>query len=93
MCLGVPARIVAITDAERMLATADTQGVPRTINIACVAAEGAPLSDCIGLWVLVHTGFAIARLDAEDARLTLDLLRQLDEAAVAGTFDHRRHME
>lgn len=93
MCLGVPARILAITDAERMLATADTRGVPRTVNIACIAEAGAPLSDCVGLWVLVHTGFAIARIDAADARLTLDLLRQLDEAAADGTIDHRSQLE
>jgi hydrogenase expression/formation protein HypC len=79
MCLGVPALIVAITDAERMLATADILGVRREVNLACVAEDGAPLTDCIGIWVLIHVGFAIARIDEEEARITLDLFRQMGE--------------
>src|ERR1700728_4579054 len=79
MCLGVPALIVAITDEERMLATAEVLGVRREVNIACVAEEGAPLSDCIGLWVLIHVGFAVVRIDEDEARITLDLFRQMGE--------------
>jgi hydrogenase expression/formation protein HypC len=79
MCLGIPALIIAIADAERMLATADILGVRREVNIACVADDGAPLSDCIGLWVLVHVGFAVARIDEDEARITLDLFRQMGE--------------
>jgi hydrogenase expression/formation protein HypC len=80
MCLGVPALITAITDEQRMLAVADVLGVQREVNITCVAEEGAPLSDCIGIWVLVHVGFAVARIDEEEARITLDLFRQIGEA-------------
>jgi hydrogenase expression/formation protein HypC len=79
MCLGVPALIVAITDAHRMLATAEVLGVRREVNIACVAEDGAPLSDCIGMWVLLHVGFAVARIDEDEARVTLDLFRQMGE--------------
>jgi hydrogenase expression/formation protein HypC len=79
MCLGVPARIIAIADEARMLATAEILGVRREVNIACVAEDGAPLSDCIGLWVLVHVGFAVARIDEDEARVTLDLFRQMGE--------------
>lgn len=79
MCLGVPALIVAIADEARMLATAEVLGVRREVNIACVADDDAPLSDCIGRWVLVHVGFAIARIDEDEARITLDLFRQMGE--------------
>ena len=79
MCLGVPALIVAITDTARMLATAEILGVRREVNIACVAEDDAPISDCIGLWVLVHVGFAVARIDEDEARITLDLFRQMGE--------------
>jgi hydrogenase expression/formation protein HypC len=79
MCLGVPALIVAIADEQRMLAVADILGVQREVNIACVAEEGAPLSGCIGWWVLVHVGFAVARIDEDEARITLDLFRQMGE--------------
>ncbi|WP_029010105.1 HypC/HybG/HupF family hydrogenase formation chaperone [Azospirillum halopraeferens] len=80
MCLGVPARIIAIADAERMLATADIMGVRREVNIACVADPDAALSDCIGEWVLVHVGFAVSRIDEGEAHATLDLLRRVGEA-------------
>lgn len=80
MCLGVPALIVAIANEERMLATAEILGVRREVNLACVAEDGTPLSDCIGMWVLVHVGFAVARIDEDEARITLDLFRQMGEA-------------
>jgi hydrogenase expression/formation protein HypC len=79
MCLGVPALIVGITDTARMLATAEILGVRREVNIACVAEDDASISDCIGLWVLVHVGFAVARIDEVEARMTLDLFRQMSE--------------
>ena len=36
MCLGIPGRIVAISDAQRKLAMVDVSGVKREINIACI---------------------------------------------------------
>ena len=36
MCLGIPAQIVRIDDAERMLATAEVAGVRRQVNIICI---------------------------------------------------------
>jgi len=80
MCLGIPALIVAIADEARMLATAETLGARREVNIVLLAEDGAPLSDCIGMWVLVHVGFAVARIDEDEARITLDLFRQIGEA-------------
>lgn len=80
MCLGVPARIVAIADAGRMLAIAEILGERREINLSCIADPGEALSDRIGQWVLVHLGFALSRVEEADARVTLDLLRKVDEA-------------
>jgi hydrogenase expression/formation protein HypC len=77
MCLGVPGRIVAITDASRELALVDIAGVRREINISCVVDRRAPEA-CVGDWVLVHVGFAMSRLDEDEARKTLALLRELD---------------
>jgi hydrogenase expression/formation protein HypC len=79
MCLGIPGRIVAITDAESKLATVDVLGVRREINIACVVGEHA-VEDCVGAWVLVHVGFAMSRIDEREAELTLKLLHELGEA-------------
>ncbi|CAO3456052.1 [NiFe] hydrogenase metallocenter assembly protein HypC [Azospirillum argentinense] len=80
MCLGVPARIIAIADAVRMLAIADILGERREVNLSCIVEPGEALSDQVGQWVLVHLGFALSRVEEADARITLDLLRQVDEA-------------
>lgn len=88
MCLGVPARIVAVADAGRMLAIAEILGERREINLSCIADPGEALSDRIGQWVLVHLGFALSRVEEADARVTLDLLREVDDAE-----DGRGHLK
>lgn len=80
MCLGIPGRIEAITQPEAKLALVDVLGVKREVNIACIVREGEPLAGCIGAWVLVHVGFALNRIDEEEAMLTLQLLRELGDA-------------
>ena len=79
MCLGIPGQIVEITEASRCLAMVDVAGVRREINIACVVDEAHPAAACVGDWVLVHVGFAMARVDAEEASRTLSLLNELGE--------------
>jgi hydrogenase expression/formation protein HypC len=74
MCLGIPARIVEIVDAEGGLAKAEISGVRREVSIAlCPEAR-------VGDWVLVHVGFALSTIDEEEARQTLALLEQMGEA-------------
>lgn len=80
MCLGIPGQIVEVTDAARKLALVNVAGVRRVINVACVARDPSELSSCVGAWVLVHVGFAMARIDAAEAQKTLDLLTALGEA-------------
>jgi len=80
MCLGIPGRIVAITDAGSKLGMVDVCGVRRQINLACVIDEDHPLESCVGDWVLIHVGFAMSRINEEEAALTLELLKQLGEA-------------
>jgi hydrogenase expression/formation protein HypC len=80
MCLGIPGRVVAITDAANKLGMVDVCGVRRQINLACVLDADHTVESCIGDWVLVHVGFAMSRIDEREAQLTLDLLRQLGEA-------------
>lgn len=80
MCLGIPGRIVAIADAEAMLAVVDVSGVRRTVDVVCVAEPGALLDDLIGAWVLVHVGFAMSRIDEEEAAATLKVLSEIGEA-------------
>ena len=79
MCLGIPGRIVRITDAERKLAMVEVGGVQREVNVACVVEDGRPVEDCIGYWVLVHVGFAMSRIDEAEAAATLHVLNELGE--------------
>jgi hydrogenase expression/formation protein HypC len=80
MCLGIPGQIVAIDDAEKKLATVSVAGIRRQVNIACIVDAEHPLERCIGDWVLVHVGFAMARIDEAEAAETLRILTELGEA-------------
>ncbi|MCW5627637.1 MAG: HypC/HybG/HupF family hydrogenase formation chaperone [Rhodoferax sp.] len=80
MCLGIPGQIVAIVDEQRQLATVDVGGVRRTINVAFIVDDDHPVQACLGEWVLVHIGFAMSRIDAQEAERTLALLAELGEA-------------
>jgi hydrogenase expression/formation protein HypC len=82
MCLGIPGRIVDIVDADACLATVEVSGVRRQVNIACVVDAHHPPASCVNDWVLVHVGFAMSRIDADEARKTLELLAELDEIGV-----------
>ena len=89
MCLGIPGQIVALGDPEAMLATVDVCGVRREINLVCIVDDGHPFPACLGDWVLVHVGFAMSRIDPDEAQKTLEILAELGEqqaelAALAG---------
>jgi len=79
MCLGIPGCIVRIDDSADMLATVDVCGVRRQINVACVVGDD-PIDSCVGMWVLVHVGFAMSRIDDDEAKATLEMLTELGEA-------------
>ena len=74
MCLGIPGQIVDVPDRQAGLATVDISGVRRSVSVALVDEPAAPVET--GDWVLVHVGFALARIDEEQAQETLDLLRR-----------------
>ncbi len=79
MCLGIPGQIIEITDPDRQLARVDVSGVQRQVNIACIISDDHPLESCVGDWVLVHVGFAMSRIDEQEAQKTLALLSELGE--------------
>ena len=89
MCLGIPGRIVEIIDAREALAMVQVGGVRRPVNISFIVADGHPAEACLNEWVLVHVGFAMSRLDEDEAARTLALLRELDE--MRGEEDAMRH--
>lgn len=75
MCLAVPGQIVEVIDPANRLATIEIAGVRRTVNIGLLDAgeESAGPGD----WVLIHVGFALSRIDEDEARATLRLLEQM----------------
>ena len=79
MCLGIPGQIVEIVDASNKLALVDVGGVRRAVNVAFIVDAEHTVADCVGDWVLVHVGFAMVRIDAQEAAATLALLREMDE--------------
>lgn len=79
MCLGIPGRIVEITDPEHKLALVDVSGVQRQVNVSCIVNDQHPLESTIGDWVLVHVGFAMSRINEEEAAATLQVLNELGE--------------
>jgi hydrogenase expression/formation protein HypC len=76
MCLGIPGRIVAITDAANHLAKVDVSGVRRIISTRLLTDTPPAEGD----WVLVHVGFAMATIDETEALLTLAAIQQLGDA-------------
>jgi len=79
MCLGIPGRIIAISDVDDLLGIVDVSGVRREINLVCVVGENEPVENLVGVWVLVHVGFAMSRIDEAEAAATLKILEELGE--------------
>jgi hydrogenase expression/formation protein HypC len=75
VCLGVPGRVVEIADVEHQLAVVDVEGVRRKVNVGLVTEEGVGPGD----WVLIHVGFALSKIDEEEARATLAFLAAMGE--------------
>ena len=78
MCLGIPGQIVEINDPAQMRAKVDVDGVRREVSVAIVGIGGDD-GVRVGDWVLVHVGFAMARIDEAEARETLDALKALGD--------------
>ena len=72
MCLAIPGLVVEVLDEVNRLAKVDVAGVQRTVNIGLLDADGEAARP--GDWVLIHVGFALSKVDAEEAAATLRLL-------------------
>ncbi len=74
MCLALPCKVVAI-DGDT--ATIDVSGMKKDISLAL-------LDDvAIGDYVIVHVGYALTKLDPEEAEKTLALFAEMGEQAMA----------
>jgi hydrogenase expression/formation protein HypC len=75
MCLAIPGQIVEIVDPPNRLAKVEVAGVRRTVNIGLLDVDGTSAGP--GDWVLIHVGFALSKIDEDEARATLLLLEQM----------------
>ena len=75
MCLGIPGMISEMLEDEGLpMGIVDFGGVQRKVCLAYVADEAR-----IGDWVIVHAGFAISRVDADEAERTFRILQELGD--------------
>jgi hydrogenase expression/formation protein HypC len=75
MCLGIPGRIVEIRDDSGLrMGTIDFGGVRRDV---CLAYLGDDVE--IGDYAIVHVGFAISKVDEEEAQRTFEMLKEMGE--------------
>jgi hydrogenase expression/formation protein HypC len=75
MCLAIPGQLLEWVDEPNQIAKVDVVGVRRNINVSLIASENGGVQ--LGDWVLIHVGFAISRIDEEEARATRELLEQM----------------
>ena len=75
MCLAIPARVVEIGEDDK--AVVDLGGVKKEISLALVADV------VVGDYVIVHVGYALNKLDPEEAEKTLALFAEMGALAAA----------
>ena len=91
MCLGIPAQLVAGETGHPDLVMAEVGGVPRTVNVGLLDERPAP-----GQWILVHMGFALNVMTAQEAADALAALgaeREAENREAAGRDAGSREVE
>ena len=74
MCLAIPGQVVEIVDEENRLAKVDVAGVQRNVSVGLLDSTSP------GDWVLIHVGFALSKVDEDEAHATLQLLQKMGDA-------------
>lgn len=77
MCLSIPSKVVHID--ENNLATVDTMGVKRQVTLDLISEEVN-----IGDYVLIHVGFAMNKIDKEDAEISIQTYQEIFDAMNSG---------
>ena len=76
MCLAIPGQVIDVQDPANQIAKVDVVGVRRNINVGLLSDDdGGGVEP--GDWVLIHVGFALSKVDEDEARATLSLLQQM----------------
>jgi len=74
MCLAIPSKVLSID--ENNMAEVDTLGVKRKVSLDLVPEEVK-----VGDYVLIHVGYAMGKIDEKEALESLEIYKQLAEAA------------
>jgi len=74
MCISIPGRVVRVHDTATRLAVVDVQGAEQVVNFTCLAENTVALESCVGTWVLMRSGIALAQVSVEEAQRALDVL-------------------
>jgi len=78
MCLAIPGKIISVTGEDPLERTGKVSfgGVIKEVNLAYVPEAG------IGDYVIVHTGFAISKVDEKEAEEVFKYLEQIDKMTI-----------
>ncbi len=75
MCLAVPGKILSLSSEDPLMRTGKVSfgGIAKEVNLSCVPDAG------VGDYVIVHVGFALSKLDEQEAQQVFEYLQQMDE--------------
>ena len=76
MCLGIPGEVIELHPDQPDLAKVDVSGVRRLINISLLS-DDPPVP---GEWVLIHVGFALSKIDEQEAAAAMQFLEGIGQA-------------
>ena len=76
MCLAIPGQILELLPGTPLLAVVDVTGVRRKVDLGLLEDENPVPGD----WVLIHVGFAMSRIDEEEAALALASLQLMGQS-------------
>ena len=77
MCLAVPGKILSVSADEPLMRAGKVSfgGIVKEVSLSCVPEAGE------GDYVLVHAGFALSKVDEDEAEKTLRMLEEMERLA------------
>jgi hydrogenase expression/formation protein HypC len=79
MCLAIPGQIVELSSEQPLLARVEVGGVQRNVNVGLLDPGEVGAGD----WILIHVGFALSKIDEQQARDQLRMLQAMGEDQLA----------
>jgi hydrogenase expression/formation protein HypC len=75
MCLAIPGKILSVTIDDPLMRTGQVSfgGIVKDVNLAFVPEAN------VGDYVVVHVGFALSKMDEQEAQQVFEYVKQMDE--------------